>query len=519
MRAGCSTWSNASACRARRCAATPPPARRLGTGAGADSAAGVAGAVPVGADLTGRRDLGLEFGRQVRPDTFDVLGYALMTCRNLGEAIGLVPLYRRVVFDPGYSETRFSREGANVKLAWVILPEATQAGLPYSELLAESLIASWYGLGRWITGAEMPLREVRFRHAAPEDPLPFANFFGCPVRFAAGENALLFAADLLAQPLVQADAELNLAMCDEARKAIARRSGETPIAAQVRQMLAPLLPKCEATLNTSPRAWASRRAPCNAVWPAPTFRSRRCSTTRAANWRRCICATPRFRRWMSRCCWAMPNRVPSPAPFATGSAPRPRPGAHATPRRPAELHRPRPGENAMRHLIVLALLLCPALAAAQKLESIRLPPGFSIELWAKVDNARQMALGGTTEKGGVLYVGSRGAGKVHAVRFDAAYRAGAVTRIADGLDMPSGLAWKNGALYVGAVNRILRYDDIDRIDARRPPAPVVVTDSLPRETHHGWKFIAFGPDGKLYVPVGAPCNICEPGEPYAACCA
>jgi AraC-like DNA-binding protein len=199
--------------------------------------------------LTGRRDLGLEFGRQVRPDTFDVLGYALMTCRTLGEAIGLVPLYRRVVFDPGYSETRFSREGANVKLAWVILPEATQAGLPYSELLAESLIASWYGLGRWITGAEMPLREVRFRHAAPEDALPFANFFGCPVRFAAGENALLFAADLLAQPLLQADAELNLAMCDEARKAIARRSGETPIAAQVRQMLAPLLPKCEATLG------------------------------------------------------------------------------------------------------------------------------------------------------------------------------------------------------------------------------------------------------------------------------
>lgn len=199
--------------------------------------------------LSGRRDLGLEFGRQVRPDTFDVLGYALMTCRNLGEAIGLVPLYRRVVFDSGYSETHFSREGANVKLAWVILPGATQAGLPYSELLTESLIASWYGLGRWICGADMPLREVRFRHAAPEDTQPFVNFFGCPVRFAAGENALLFAAELLAQPLVQADAELNLAMCDEARKAIARRHGETHIAAQVRQMLAPLMPKCEATLK------------------------------------------------------------------------------------------------------------------------------------------------------------------------------------------------------------------------------------------------------------------------------
>jgi hypothetical protein len=69
------------------------------------------------------------------------------------------------------------------------------------------------------------------------------------VRFSAGENALLFSAALLAQPLVQADAELNLAMCDEARKVIARRGGETGIATLVRQILAPLMPKCEATLK------------------------------------------------------------------------------------------------------------------------------------------------------------------------------------------------------------------------------------------------------------------------------
>ena len=173
----------------------------------------------------------------------------------------------------------------------------------------------------------------------------------------------------------------------------------------------------------------------------------------------------------------------------------------------------------MRHLFAIALLAWSACAGALPLETIRLPPGFAIELWARVDNARQMALGGRDEKGGVLYVGSRGAGSVHAVRFDANYRAGAVTRIAEGLNMPSGLAWKNGALYVGAVNRILRYDDIDnRIDRQvdKAPAAVIVTDTLPRDTHHGWKFIAFGPDGKLYVPVGAPCNICDPGDPYAS---
>jgi glucose/arabinose dehydrogenase len=81
--------------------------------------------------------------------------------------------------------------------------------------------------------------------------------------------------------------------------------------------------------------------------------------------------------------------------------------------------------------------------------------------------------------------------------------------VASGLQMPVGVAYQDGKLYVSAVSRILRFDDIEQ-HLDHPPAPVVVTDKLPRDTHHGWKFIAFGPDGKLYVPTGAPCNICEP---------
>ena len=163
----------------------------------------------------------------------------------------------------------------------------------------------------------------------------------------------------------------------------------------------------------------------------------------------------------------------------------------------------------MHRFLAIALLAWSAFAIALPLETIKLPPGFAIELWARVDNARQMALGATDEKGGVLYVGSMRAGRVHAVRFDAAYRAGRVTRIADDLQLPTGLAWRKGALYVAAVSRILRYDGIERrLDD--PPQPVVVSDRFPTDGHHGRKFIAFGPDGRLYVPVGAPCNICEP---------
>ena len=153
-----------------------------------------------------------------------------------------------------------------------------------------------------------------------------------------------------------------------------------------------------------------------------------------------------------------------------------------------------------------------AVTAELPLERIRLPEGFTIELLARVPNARQMALG----DGNVLYVGSMRDGKVHAVELDARYRARRVVRIADGLKMPVGVAYRRGNLYVSAVDRIVRLDDIGKhLDT--PPAPVTVRDGLPSETHHGWKFIAFGPDDRLYVPVGAPCNICAADQDrYAA---
>ena len=160
--------------------------------------------------------------------------------------------------------------------------------------------------------------------------------------------------------------------------------------------------------------------------------------------------------------------------------------------------------------LVGALFAAAALAAAH-VEQLRVPPGFRVELLTDaVPNARQMALGRHDGAQGIVYVGSA-RGNVYAVQYGGAGARASVHTVASGLDVPSGVAYRDGALFVGALSRVLRLDGIDaKLDA--PPAPVVVSDRFPSETHHGRRFIAFGPDGKLYVPVGAPCNVCLPDD-------
>jgi glucose/arabinose dehydrogenase len=147
------------------------------------------------------------------------------------------------------------------------------------------------------------------------------------------------------------------------------------------------------------------------------------------------------------------------------------------------------------------------------LERLKLPPGFKISVFAdEVPNARSLALGAK----GTVFVGTRSEGNVYALRDnDGDGKADEKFTLARGLRMPNGVAFRGGALYVAEISRILRFDDIEAKLAN-PPAPAVVYDKLPRESHHGWKFIAFGPDGLLYIPVGAPCNVCEREDPYAA---
>ncbi len=163
-------------------------------------------------------------------------------------------------------------------------------------------------------------------------------------------------------------------------------------------------------------------------------------------------------------------------------------------------------------------VLMPAVPASaaeppQTLGKIKLQPGFNISVYAEgVANARGMVLSPT----GTLFVGTRRAGNVYAVRdTDNDHKAGEVVTIAGELTMPSGVAFNEGSLYVAEVHRVLRYDDIEAKLAN-PPAPVVLNDTLPTERHHGWKYLRFGPDGKLYFNIGAPCNICEPDDPYGS---
>lgn len=158
--------------------------------------------------------------------------------------------------------------------------------------------------------------------------------------------------------------------------------------------------------------------------------------------------------------------------------------------------------------MTVCLLCCGLPAVADNktgkppLDKIKLPTGFSIEVWAEVPNARGLTLG----KNGTVFAGSMAEGNIYAITDKGNTRE--VKTIAKGLNLPIGVAFREGALYASSVDRILRFDDIEeKLD--QPGKPSVVTERFPNEKHHGGRYIGFGPDGLLYVAVGAPCNVCE----------
>ena len=148
-------------------------------------------------------------------------------------------------------------------------------------------------------------------------------------------------------------------------------------------------------------------------------------------------------------------------------------------------------------------------ASEMKLDQIKLPPGFRIELWAEgLPNARSIAVGAR----GTVFVGTRLAGNVYAVIEKDGKRE--VKTLLRELHRPNGIVFHNGDLYVAELSRILRYPNIEA--SLDNPKPVVVFDALPKDEAHGWKYMVMGPDGWLYFNIGAPCNICVPPDTHAS---
>ena len=158
-------------------------------------------------------------------------------------------------------------------------------------------------------------------------------------------------------------------------------------------------------------------------------------------------------------------------------------------------------------LLLLTILINISCASENKHDrnTIKLPDGFKIEIYASnIPNARSMVL----SKSGILFVGTRSAGNVYAlIDNNKDKKVDEVITIASGLDMPNGVDLKDGDLYVAEASRIIKFENIEA-NLEKNPRYTVIRDDFPNERSHGWKFIKFGPDGKLYVPIGAPCNIC-----------
>jgi len=153
--------------------------------------------------------------------------------------------------------------------------------------------------------------------------------------------------------------------------------------------------------------------------------------------------------------------------------------------------------------VVVYLLVVFSSAASASLDDVQLPPGFSIEEYADVPNARSLAIGDK----GTLFVSNRKGRSVYAVveNSDGSTR---TIELLDGMKTPNGIAFHKGDLYVAEIGQVFRYANIEDNLDNVPEAELLEID-LPSDRHHGWRYIGFGPDDKLYISIGAPCNICE----------
>ena len=197
----------------------------------------------------------------------------------------------------------------------------------------------------------------------------------------------------------------------------------------------------------------------------------------------------------------------SSPPASSAAAPAPAAAPAAAP--PPAWQQGRSAEYANSTLAPVPGKLTATAAADIPLANFKLPAGFKAEVWAAgVVGGRAMVRGDS----GKVYVGTRGIGRVYEVSDSGGQRS--VRVVVDKLTQPSGVTMRGGSLYVFAIDKVLRFDGIEA-NPNAQPVDMTAAFKLPKEQHHNWKYVAFGPDGKLYVPFGAPCNICEPTDEYA----
>jgi glucose/arabinose dehydrogenase len=211
-------------------------------------------------------------------------------------------------------------------------------------------------------------------------------------------------------------------------------------------------------------------------------------------------------------CASAPTPAPSPRPVPAPAAAPAAPAVAAAAAAPAAPPAWQQGRSAAQASSTLAPVPGRNTVTPPneiQIDKLRLPPGFKIELWAHgMPGARAMARGDN----GKIYIGTRGIGRVYELTDQGGQRTSRV--VASGLTQPAGVAFRNGSLYVMAIDKVLRYDGIEA-NASAQAVDMTAAFNLPPLQHHNWKYIRFGPDGKLYVPFGAPCNICEPTAEYA----
>lgn len=188
-------------------------------------------------EQTGDELIGLHMGQQVQPRTFNALGYAAMSCATLGEAIAMIPRYESLVYDGG--TTRVAVDENSVTISWDSgLPE----GIEYRPL-NEVIVAGWLSFGRWIVDDVGDLHEVRFRHSAPSNIDEYKQFFRCPIRFEAKDNALCGPRIFTELPLVQHDGELLSLMERQADSMLQRIQAQQSLASRVILHIREIMPK------------------------------------------------------------------------------------------------------------------------------------------------------------------------------------------------------------------------------------------------------------------------------------